>query len=173
MDIKILLGDCFDFDLPCDCIVTEPLYAENGIVEKILETWHPERYFIFQKLDGEVEIKGVNIKDHAFSTGKRKRFTWSARRRTPRHVGLMVEILEDVSFPEDLILDPFMGSGSTGEACAILGRRFIGVERLKYVFENASARLHKYGVQDLSSVSEEVRQKELQSLKRRSVGDRV
>ena len=33
------------------------------------------------------------------------------------------------SKPGDLVLDPFVGSGTTGVACALLGRRFIGVER--------------------------------------------
>jgi len=29
----------------------------------------------------------------------------------------------------DLVIDPFMGAGTTGLACARLGRRFIGIER--------------------------------------------
>jgi len=32
------------------------------------------------------------------------------------------------SAPGDLVLDPFMGSGTTGTACLRLGRRFVGVE---------------------------------------------
>lgn len=37
--------------------------------------------------------------------------------------------LELYSKPGDLVLDPFMGSGTTGVACALLGRRFIGIDR--------------------------------------------
>ena len=76
----------------------------------------------------------------------------------------MIEIIEDVSLPSDTVFDPFMGSGVTGEACAILGRRFLGVEILPHVFANAASRLHKYGFRDLSQVPEEMRQKELQRL---------
>jgi site-specific DNA-methyltransferase (adenine-specific) len=39
------------------------------------------------------------------------------------------------------ILDPFMGSGTTGVACANLGRRFIGIEREQEHFDNACMRI--------------------------------
>lgn len=39
------------------------------------------------------------------------------------------------------ILDPFMGSGSTGVACANLGRRFIGIERDASYFDIACRRI--------------------------------
>ncbi len=32
------------------------------------------------------------------------------------------------SAPNDLVLDPFFGSGTLGEACMALGRRFVGIE---------------------------------------------
>lgn len=41
----------------------------------------------------------------------------------------------------DLILDPFMGSGSTGVACLNTKRRFIGIELNKKYFDIASERL--------------------------------
>jgi site-specific DNA-methyltransferase (adenine-specific) len=39
------------------------------------------------------------------------------------------------------VLDPFMGSGSTGEACIRLGRPFIGIELDPYWYEVACGRL--------------------------------
>ena len=39
------------------------------------------------------------------------------------------------------VLDPYMGSGTTGIACLRTGRRFIGVEKLRRYFEVAKNRL--------------------------------
>jgi DNA modification methylase len=39
------------------------------------------------------------------------------------------------------ILDPFMGSGTTGVACMRLGRQFIGIEREARYFEMACQRI--------------------------------
>jgi len=41
----------------------------------------------------------------------------------------------------DVILDPFMGSGSTGVACLNLGKSFIGIEREEKYFNIACERL--------------------------------
>jgi DNA modification methylase len=41
------------------------------------------------------------------------------------------------------ILDPFMGSGTTGVACVKLGRRFIGIEVDPGYFDIACERIHK------------------------------
>ena len=40
-----------------------------------------------------------------------------------------------------LILDPFMGSGTTGVACAELGRKFIGIEVNEKYFDTACKRI--------------------------------
>jgi len=39
------------------------------------------------------------------------------------------------------ILDPFMGSGTTGVACANLGRKFIGIELEQKYFDIACERI--------------------------------
>ena len=43
----------------------------------------------------------------------------------------------------ETILDPFMGSGTTGVACANLGRKFIGIEIEPKYFDIACRRIEE------------------------------
>ena len=47
---------------------------------------------------------------------------------TPKPLGLMLELIEQFTDPDDVILDPFCGSGTTLVAALLLGRRAIGIE---------------------------------------------
>ncbi len=47
---------------------------------------------------------------------------------TTKPLALMLDLITDFTDPDDLILDPFAGSGTTGVAALQLGRRFIGWE---------------------------------------------
>jgi DNA modification methylase len=49
--------------------------------------------------------------------------------------------IESWTNPGDTILDPFMGSGTTGVACAKLGRKFIGIELEPKYFDIACKRI--------------------------------
>jgi DNA modification methylase len=51
------------------------------------------------------------------------------------------KLIADYSSPGQLILDPFMGSGTTGAASLRLGRRFIGIEKDEQSFATCKARL--------------------------------
>jgi len=59
---------------------------------------------------------------------------------TQKPVGLMAAIVE---WTDGVVLDPFMGSGSTGMACAKMGRKFIGCELNEEYFEVACERISK------------------------------
>ena len=59
---------------------------------------------------------------------------------TEKPVGLMAELLRKTA---GLVLDPFMGSGTTGVACAKLGRKFIGIEIEPKYFDIACKRIEE------------------------------
>ena len=61
-----------------------------------------------------------------------------------------VELLENliaISPTGGIVLDPFMGSGSTGVACVNTGRDFIGIELDPHYFEIAKQRIENTNVQ--------------------------
>lgn len=60
---------------------------------------------------------------------------------TQKPVALMSHFVETLSNPGDTVLDPFMGSGSTGVAALKAGRRFVGVELDERYFEMAKRRM--------------------------------
>ncbi len=65
-----------------------------------------------------------------FYVGKYPRFRGSdgSKHPTEKPVRLLERLLYICSNPGDTVLDPFMGSGSTAEACIAANRNFIGYE---------------------------------------------
>ena len=59
---------------------------------------------------------------------------------TPKPVDLMRAI---VRWTNGVVLDPFMGSGTTGVACAKMGRKFIGIEIEPKYFDIACKRIEE------------------------------
>lgn len=60
---------------------------------------------------------------------------------TEKPVALMSVLVKVQSDLDGLVLDPFMGSGSTGVAAVRLGRRFVGIEHDPVHFDTACRRL--------------------------------
>lgn len=60
---------------------------------------------------------------------------------TVKPVKLMRYLCRLITPPKGLVLDPFMGSGSTGVAAKAEGFEFVGIEREKEYFEIAQARM--------------------------------
>ena len=52
-------------------------------------------------------------------------------------VALIKELINKHTKPDDLILDPFMGSGTTCVACKLTGRRYIGIEKNEHYIKIA------------------------------------
>jgi site-specific DNA-methyltransferase (adenine-specific) len=68
---------------------------------------------------------------------------WTGDKKTPTKLpfGLIKKILEYSSEKNDIVLDPFLGSGQVAVVSKFMGRRYIGFEIVKEYFEFASKRL--------------------------------
>ena len=71
-----------------------------------------------------------------------------------------------IGFADDAqtVLDPFMGSGTTGVACAQLGKAFTGIERERKYFDIACERIARAQAQGTLLPPEPVAQQEQQDL---------
>lgn len=84
---------------------------------------------------------------------RRIKFMWNGMLRannesrgdhpTQKPIGVMTWAINHIPAPCGTILDPFMGSGTTGVAAMGLGRQFIGIEREQKYFDIACKRIEQ------------------------------
>ena len=75
---------------------------------------------------------------------------------TVKPTDLMRYLCRLVTPPGGIVLDPFMGSGSTGKAAMLEGFNFIGIEREPEYMEIATARIHAAIPTDNATVYEQL-----------------
>ena len=101
-------------------------HNKNGIDEFYRDIWHIRR-----NLNNESE----KIEHH----------------ETQKAIEVVKLPLKHASKPGDIILDPFMGSGTTAIVCKMLDRHFIGFETIKEYCDIANNRLEEYMKQNICS----------------------
>lgn len=116
------------------------LYCPNGSVRSTIGYTKFMSVFIFKK--GNPKIKKQN-KDIFVDTPGRmvEPLEGFINHPTPKPTKFIKELLEMFSNKNDLVLDPFIGSGSTALACKDLERNFIGFEIEKKYYDLANKRL--------------------------------
>jgi len=118
-------------------------------------------WLVWDKLNGatdfaDCELAWTNLKKAV----RRLQLLWNgcmrAERNIPRQhptqkpVRVMEWCIEHLPAESQSILDPFMGSGTTGVACIKTGRKFIGIEKDPKYFQIACERIEKaYQQKDL------------------------
>jgi site-specific DNA-methyltransferase (adenine-specific) len=83
--------------------------------------------------------------------GKREGSVWNCGKVTPslmkhptqKPEGICNKLITKFSDNNAIVLDPFMGSGTTGVACQELGRNFIGIEINEKYFKIAERRINQ------------------------------
>lgn len=68
----------------------------------------------------------------------------SGQHPTQKPLPLMLDLVSLFADEGQTVLDPFMGSGTTGVACLKLGRKFIGIEKEQEYFDGACKRIEDF-----------------------------
>ncbi len=96
------------------------------------------------------------------STGRERiKVNGEKAHNTQKPEALLYRVILSSSNPGDVILDPFLGSGTTAAVAKILRRNWIGIEKDKKYIEIASERIQAVEPADLNSISITERRKEV------------
>jgi site-specific DNA-methyltransferase (adenine-specific) len=101
-----------------------------------------------------------NPKDKLKNKDKQMRSVWSiplmppdekqfGKHPTQKPLELLNRIISSSSKEGDLVLDPFVGSGTTGLVCSVLNRKFIGIDSNKEYLDLAINRFKDKNKKDL------------------------
>ena len=111
-------------------------------------------WLIWDKKNGATDFADCEMAWTNLPKAVRKfEYLWNGCMRAERHIprvhptqkpqGVMEWCIEHLPDTAQTVLDPFMGSGTTGVACAKLGRKFIGIELNEKYFDIACERIQK------------------------------
>ena len=99
-------------------------------------------YFIHGIKKGKYIFNTKKVHNGNFVMGLTKKSEkYAGPHPTQKPIELMEKIIKILTKKKQTILDPFMGSGTTGVACQNLERNFIGIEIDKEYFEIAKKRI--------------------------------
>lgn len=131
-------------------------------------------WLIWDKLNGDSDFADCEMAwTNLPKAVRRIRFLWNGCMRrerdiqrqhpTQKPVDVMKWCIEHLPDPHNkTILDPFMGSGTTGVACVKLGRKFIGIEIDETYFDIACKRIRDaYAQPDLFVEAEKPKAEQL------------
>lgn len=104
-------------------------------------------YFTFQKRTGTFNNGGALFHDFIETSVTPLNERRYGKHPTQKPESLIQHFVEILSNPKDCVLDPFMGSGTTGVVSKRTNRDFIGVELNEEYFKIASERIHASSLQ--------------------------
>ena len=101
------------------------MYDHTSMISYLYDLYKP---FYCAKASKSERNEGLNKNNHP----------------TVKPIKLMEYLIKLVTKPEAIVLDPFLGSGTTAIACIKQSRKFIGIEMEEEYVKIAEARIRKY-----------------------------
>jgi DNA modification methylase len=109
-------------------------------------------WLVWDKLNGDNDFADCELAwTNLPKAVRRIQFMWNGMLRahgeprgdhpTQKPVGVMKWCIGQLPAPNETIIDPFMGSGTTGVAAIQLGKKFVGIEREPKYFDAACRRI--------------------------------
>lgn len=112
--------------------------TESIIWAKKENTKHLFNYKIMKEINGGKQMK--DVWDFSLTKPSEKR---EGKHPTQKPLDLLKRIILSSTNEEDLVLDPFNGSGTTGIACSLLNRKYIGIDNVEKYLEITKKRYLK------------------------------
>jgi len=111
-------------------------------------------WLVWDKLNGNNDFADCELAWTNLNKAVRKvEYLWNGMIRMEKHiarehptqkpVGVMSFCLDQLPSDVDLVVDPFMGSGTTGVSCVERRKRFIGIERESTYYTVACERIYE------------------------------
>ena len=137
------------------------LAVKNGFYYKTTGVWHKTNpiprnmnlqfvnsteawlYFTYGAATGTFNNNGRVMHDFIETSVVPKSEKGHGKHPTQKPLGLMKHFVELLTNEGDIVLDPFMGSGSSGVAAVQLNRRFVGIELSQDYFKLAKERIEE------------------------------
>jgi DNA modification methylase len=145
------------FDAMLNSCSNAMIFGGNYFADLLPQSTH----WIFWDKKGEIKFKN-NMSDGelvwtTFKKNSTKKYTCIQQgfiredkskrvHPTQKPIPLLYKLIKDYTNPEDIILDPFMGSGATLVAAELLGRKWIGIEREEKYCKATVERLKDYAI---------------------------
>ena len=100
------------------------------------KTKHTFNYDLMREENGGKQMKSV----WTFTSPKNSEKTFG-KHPTQKPIDLLNRIIKASTNEGDMVLDPFLGSGTTAVSCVLNNRKYIGIEKEKEYFELAKKRI--------------------------------
>ena len=136
-------------DLMCSISKNQIIFGGNYFELPPTKCW-----LIWDKENGASDFADAELAWTNLNKAVRlKRYMWNGMLRankeprgdhpTQKPIGIMEWVISHLPTETQTIIDPYMGSGTTGVACAKMGKTFIGIEREPKYFEIACKRIEQ------------------------------